>query len=108
MAINKTFPPYPTGIGIATSKDPQWDEYERIFREQTLGRSAIPNFPTPEALEDFIKRVREANYWCELESYKEYLKLSEKHFPDDKVYGYHQRDKWKSAVKTFKESGLFE
>lgn len=89
-----------------TAKDLYWDEYTRSVIAQ--GASPIPNFPTPEAMEDYIKRVRDANYWCELESYKQYLKLCEEHFPEDMVYAYHQRDKWKSAIKTFKESGLFE
>lgn len=61
----------------------------------------------PHQLEVYIQKLRAHNYWNELESYKTYLRYCEKNFPEDKVWGYHQKDKWKENLKTFKASPMF-
>lgn len=67
------------------------------------------SFPklNPQQLEDYIKRLREHNHWNLLDKYKVYLRYCEKNFPEDKVWGYHQKDKWQENLRTFKASPMF-
>lgn len=68
----------------------------------------LPTFTSEENLNHYIKAVIDHNQWMDLEQYKIYLKYCEAYYPQDKIYAYHQKAKWKDDLVIYQKSGIFD